>query len=502
VRDAFLQQQPPPDDPACADIVAREAQEVARLALEMTFGLCEDGLCWDTIRTAVVASSNDAATAMVPTETVCAETAGLYSYTCIGDDYRATSTATGPPGVVRDVISNVSEQCCVDSLAFLAGSGLSAVLNGDVDAGISGPTSVPLVLCNELACRQGFSDLVGSALIHTLCAHIDAPFVAAAAAGEAPDVPAAARQRQILQVEDPGACGEDLTCATETACRYAEICYGGGDYCANAIAKDNGLACTVAKVGTGVCFDGECVTNAACVNYPAGGVCGDYGVSGSVYIMPTPLSFFQFDDEVSGGDGDDAGGDDSVVEFVEGRLELLESLMDAHFALARIMQPECRIPHLEYACATTYPACADIAALPYPPAVAAALRTDVLPAPMCRRRCEQRQSSCAASDALLEAALATAPGFPDCDLDQYGTGRFEDSSLFYVAAFEGQPVYPDTALYIFVDESGGGGDDDTAVGDGSTEESVLRTLAEYTSVDGGGADPPQRYKSYCFDVSY
>ncbi len=80
-----------------------------------------------------------------------------------------------------------------------------------------------------------------------------------------------------------------------------------------------------------------------------GGICSNYGVSGQVYIMPTPLSFFQLEDTRD--DGHDAEND--TVQYLKDRLELLESLMDAHLALASIMLLECRVPHLEYACATT-----------------------------------------------------------------------------------------------------------------------------------------------------
>jgi hypothetical protein len=247
---SYLQTQPILADPACSDVVNRELQEIHRMGDEATFRLCEAGSCYESIKRALSPLSN----ITVPSEALCKQAEDIFAFTCVGDDYRATNIK----GRGTKIIDNVSEQCCVDSLNFFLGPGLSEFLSGALS---EITTPVPIVLCNELSCRKGFSELVGSALIQDICFHVDSSQGLAA-------IEAAARpqgRRQVLQESNPQpTCGVFFTCAAETDCKYAEICYGGE--CADGIAKDDGQACTVAKVGSGVCFNGECVTNPGCVD--------------------------------------------------------------------------------------------------------------------------------------------------------------------------------------------------------------------------------------------
>ncbi len=475
---SFLQTQLTLPDPACSDVVNRELQEIDRIAKETTFQLCGAGSCHESIERALFSQSEEL---VVPTDALCKEAEETFAFTCAGDDFRGAALQEGQGTPRPPRIQNVSEQCCVDSLHFFMGSdGLREFFR----SGFRGLTTpVPMVLCSELACRKGFSELVGSALIHDICVDIDASQQQQRMASFGDQ----GSRRQVLQVElDAGTCG-GLTCAAETACRYGATCYGGA-FCTDGIAKDDGQVCALDAVGTGICLYGECVTNSACVEYPAGGICSNYGVSGQVYIKPTPLSFFQAEGDTSV-DGRDV--EDDTVQYLKDRLALLDSLMDAHVALAGIMLQECRVAHLEYACATTYPACEDVKEPRYSAAVARVFQA--LPRPMCYRDCERRSASCAASDALLVTAFDIPPNFPDCASDVYGAERVEETSSLYVSAFEGQRVYPEKSLSIFIDETNSSSN---SIDGSNPEENVLRTLEEYINCEDTSAQFVE-YKVSC-----
>jgi hypothetical protein len=217
-------------------------------------------------------------------------------------------------------------------------------------------------ICDERGCFDGYGAILGTDALEDTCRsrHEGEPNPSLRNRGLLVDNGdlflefrvAPSKQRGLLQND-----GDDADADAEplltVSCVYDSYCVG--DFCYPEVPKPDGTQCVSSSDSDAVagrCATGVCSTTPRCAEYDGGdvhsggdgGICESFGleVGTLVYIKPSPLSYFSLEDDAYG---------------VDHALDTLHTFMQTQLAISHHTFYECQLPHLLFACATTYPLC-------------------------------------------------------------------------------------------------------------------------------------------------